>query len=52
MIKFCERVINGFSNLFFEKVILDKKKKKRHTEYTLSSVFPTKSIMSEVKRHI
>lgn len=51
MIKLCENIINSLSIVFFGKR-KSEREKEQNVEYTLSSVFPTKSIMNEAKKYI
>lgn len=52
MSKVCEEVVNLFSFLFFKGNWYPKNKENEKIEYTLSSVFPTKAIMEEVRRYL
>ncbi len=53
MAKICEKIVNSFIGFFCGKNISAKESKgDRRDEYTLSSVFPTKQIMKDVKEII
>lgn len=52
MVRLCEKLVNSFLLLFFGKTDPEKMEVEQSVEYTLSSVFPTKKIMCEVKKYI
>lgn len=53
MSRFCEKIINTFTVILFgEKMNEKDHENEQRVEYTLSSVFPSKDIMFEVKKHI
>ena len=52
MIKICEKIVNTLSDVFFGKAKCNKKSNAIKDTYTLSSVFPTTSIMKEIKKYI
>lgn len=49
--KICEKIVNNFSELMFGKT-KDKEIRKEKDIYTLSSVFPSKRVMREVKKYL
>lgn len=54
MRKMCEKVINLLADLIFGKTLIKQENHETDTKdiYTLSSVFPTTSVMSEVKKFL
>ena len=54
MRKMCEKVINLLADLIFGETLIKQENHETDTKdiYTLSSVFPTTSVMSEVKKFL
>lgn len=48
--KFCEKIVNSFTEVFFTTNRIVKEKNKKKDVYTLSSVFPTPKIMRDIKK--
>lgn len=50
--KMCEKIVNVLADVIFGKRVVEIEKKNTKDEYTLSSVFPTTKVMSEVRKYI